>query len=114
MATRTKYYYKHKQGKGYLILEAPLTEKEAENYTALTYEQFVEETSPVSYTPTAKELANAEKKNQIEGLKAELAKTDYKCLKFVDGALTEEEYAEVRTYRQSLRDQINQLESELE
>ena len=63
---------------------------------------------------TAKELANAEKKNQIEGLKAELSKTDYKCLKFVDGALTEEEYAEVRTYRQSLRDQINQLESELE
>lgn len=56
--------------------------------------------------PTEEEL-NAIK---IEQLKAELSATDYKCLKYVDGALTEEEYAEVKKYRADLRKQINELE----
>ena len=56
--------------------------------------------------PTQEERDAAE----IERLKAELAATDYKCLKYVDGALTEEEYAEIKKYRQELRDRINQLE----
>ena len=56
--------------------------------------------------PTEEEL-NAIK---IEQLKAELSATDYKCLKYVDGALTEEEYADVKKYRASLRKQINELE----
>lgn len=47
---------------------------------------------------------------EIERLKAELAATDYKCLKYVDGALTEKEYAEVRAYRSELRAKINMLE----
>lgn len=56
--------------------------------------------------PTQEELNAAE----IERLKAELAATDYKCLKYVDGALTDAEYAEVKAYRQALRDKINSLE----
>lgn len=56
--------------------------------------------------PTQAELNAAE----IERLKAELAATDYKCLKYVDGALTDAEYAEVKAYRQALRDKINSLE----
>lgn len=56
--------------------------------------------------PTQEERNAAE----IERLKAELSATDYKCLKYVDGALTEEEYAEVRAYRQELRSRINALE----
>ena len=48
--------------------------------------------------------------NKIEELKAQLSATDYKCLKYIDGALTEEEYAEVRAYRAELRRQINELE----
>ena len=55
--------------------------------------------------PTEEEL-NA---NKIEQLKAELSATDYKCLKYVDGALTEEEYSEVKKYRADLRKQINEL-----
>lgn len=55
--------------------------------------------------PTQEELNTAE----IARLKMELAATDYKCLKYVDGALTEEEYAEVRAYRQELRREINEL-----
>ena len=48
---------------------------------------------------------------EIERLKAELAETDYKCLKYVDGALSAEEYAEVKAYRAELRARINELES---
>ena len=59
--------------------------------------------------PTQEERDAAE----IERLKAELSATDYKCLKYVDGALSESEYAEVRAYRQELRDKINQLEQDL-
>ena len=57
--------------------------------------------------PTQEEINTME----IERLKAELSATDYKCLKYVDGALTEQEYAEVKAYRQSLRQRINELES---
>ena len=56
--------------------------------------------------PTQEELNAME----IERLKAELSATDYKCLKYVDGALTESEYAEVRAYRAELRAKINELE----
>lgn len=49
---------------------------------------------------------------EIERLKGELASTDYKCLKYVDGALTDEEYAEVKAYRAELRARINKLEAQ--
>lgn len=66
---------------------------------------------------TDEELAGAETSQpdisaEIYELKRKLAETDYKCLKFVDGALSEEEYAAVRQYRQSLRDEINALEAQ--
>ena len=47
---------------------------------------------------------------EIARLKAKLSATDYKCLKYVDGALTESEYAEVKAYRAELRRKINELE----
>lgn len=56
--------------------------------------------------PTQEELNAME----VERLKSELASTDYKCLKYVDGALSEEEYAEVRAYRAELRAKINELQ----
>lgn len=59
-------------------------------------------------SPTQEELNAME----IERLKGELASTDYKCLKYVDGALTDEEYAEVREYRAELRARINKLEAQ--
>lgn len=58
--------------------------------------------------PTQEELNAAE----VERLKAELSATDYKCLKYVDGALSNEEYAEVRLYRAELRAKINELRTE--
>lgn len=58
--------------------------------------------------PTQEELNAME----IKRLKGELASTDYKCLKYVDGALTDEEYADIRAYRAELRARINELEAQ--
>lgn len=51
--------------------------------------------------------------NQIGELKAELSETDYKALKYMEGWLTEEEYAPIKAQRQALREQINELETQL-
>lgn len=51
--------------------------------------------------------------DKIAKLKQELASTDYKCLKWIDGALLDEEYDEVRAYRAELRRQINELEKDI-
>lgn len=50
---------------------------------------------------------------KIDELKKKLQETDYKCLKYVDGALSKEEYEEVKELRQSYRDEINKLEATL-
>lgn len=50
---------------------------------------------------------------EIARLKNLLSKTDYKTLKWIDGALTDDEYDEVRAYRAELRKQINELEGSL-
>ena len=47
---------------------------------------------------------------QIAELKAQLAETDYKAIKYAEGWITEEEYAPIRAERQALRDKINELE----
>lgn len=44
-----------------------------------------------------------ERARVLAEIKTAIAATDYKCLKFVDGALSEDEYAETRTHRAALR-----------
>jgi hypothetical protein len=53
-------------------------------------------------------LLKAEKLAEIKAL---LADTDYKCLKFADGALTAEEYAETKAQRATYRAAYNQIEA---
>ena len=43
-------------------------------------------------------------------VKSRLQESDYKCLKFVDGALSESEYASIRAEREKLRLCYNELE----
>jgi hypothetical protein len=50
---------------------------------------------------------------RIIALKDELQKTDYKAIKYMEGWLTEEEYAETKAERQRIREEINRLEQEL-
>ena len=50
---------------------------------------------------------------EINGNKQLLSQTDYQCLKFSEGEMSEEEYAPTRAFRAQLRDDINRLEAEL-
>ena len=54
-----------------------------------------------------------QKKARIAELKQLLADTDYKAIKYAEGEISEEEYAEVKAQRQAWRDEINQLEAEI-
>lgn len=110
MAQEKRYYYKHKDGHGFLNLKSPTTNKD---YVEITKAEFEELTKVPEYTPTEEELRIENIKKQIATKKSQLAATDYKCLKFIDGALTEEEYAPIKATRQTLRDEINELESQL-
>jgi hypothetical protein len=60
------------------------------------------------------ELTEEQKaKAKIKKLKEQLSATDYQAIKYAEGWLTEEEYAPIKTQRQSYRDEINQLEKML-
>ena len=52
-------------------------------------------------------------KMQILELKRQLQKTDYKAIKYAEGWITDEEYAETKAERQHIRDEINRLEEEI-
>lgn len=57
---------------------------------------------------------NEEILNEIMIRKQLLTNSDYKALKHADGVISDEEYAETKTQRQTWRDEINELEKELE
>lgn len=46
-------------------------------------------------------------------LKQKLLNTDYLCLKYAEGELTEEEYAPIKAQRKEWREEINRLEEDL-
>ena len=56
------------------------------------------------------------KKLEIEilNLKNKLVLTDYKAIKYAEGVSTLSDYLETKNQRQAWRDEINQLEKELE
>ena len=53
---------------------------------------------------------NVETESRIAFLKSELAETDYLCLKYTDGALSEDEYAPIRHHRAEYRAEITALQ----
>lgn len=65
---------------------------------------------------TAEELAEHEASirvpvdEQIAMLKQNLADTDYKAIKYAEGLISEQDYAETKAQRQLWRDEINKLE----
>lgn len=113
MANEKRYYYKSKEGNGYLNLKSPLSKAELANYDEITAEEFAILTTPEVHEPTPEELARQEKLNRIAFLKGELARTDYEAIKYAEGWFTDEEYAEFKAQRQAWRVEINQLEQEL-
>lgn len=57
--------------------------------------------------------AYTERCGEIFTLKRLLSETDYKAIKYAEGLLSAEEYAETKALRQSYRDRINELEAML-
>lgn len=57
--------------------------------------------------------ARNEKARRINELKRLLAETDYKAIKYAEGVITAEEYAETKAQRQAWRDEINEIEGSL-
>lgn len=85
---------------------------------------YVEPVAPVQPEPTEEELAEQARQqqisqltSQIDGLKAQIAASDYKIIKTYEytllGEQTEYDIEEVHAERQALRDQINTLETQL-
>ena len=68
-------------------------------------------------TPTVEEVKadeTTEINRQIRELKKKLFDTDYKAIKYSEGWLTDEEYAEAKAQREEWRKCINELEASLE
>lgn len=85
---------------------------------------YVEPVAPVQPEATEEELAEQARQQQIsqltvqiDGLKAQIAASDYKIIKTYEytliGEQTEYDIEEVHAERQALRDQINSLETKL-
>jgi hypothetical protein len=67
-------------------------------------------------TPTVEELHKDDIQainREISELKKKLFGTDYKAIKYSEGLLTDEEYAEVKAQREEWRSAINKLEDRL-
>lgn len=85
---------------------------------------YIEPVAPVQPEPTEEELAEQARQQQIsqvtaqiDGLKAQIAASDYKIIKTYEydllGEQTEYDMQAVHAERQALRDQINSLETQL-
>ena len=63
------------------------------------------------YIPyTKEELTKMAAQREIAELKQKLCDTDYQAIKYAEGILTSDEYANMRAQRQMWRDRINELE----
>lgn len=68
----------------------------------------------IPYTEEELKQKEIDKKNsQIDDFKRLLADSDYKVLKHIEGYYTEEEFEEIKSYRENLREQIRELELEI-
>lgn len=76
------------------------------NINGITREMTAEEIAEMK----AFEQSAEYKQMQITQLKAQLAESDYKAIKFAEGWISADEYASVKAERQALRDKINKLE----
>lgn len=59
-------------------------------------------------------MTETEMIGEINALKSLLADTDYKAIKYAEGAIDEEEYTEIKALRQSWREKINEIEQNIE
>ena len=95
-----RFYYKAKDGTGFLNLKSAITD---ENYIQITEEEFNKLTKPKEYVLTAAQ----EKAKKIAEYKKYLADTDYIVLKIAE-AQSEGETATVQQLRDIYREQLKE------
>lgn len=89
------YFLKYNGNNNVILLDHEPSQEMLEAYTLITVEQY-------------------QKFLSIKDLKQNLLDTDYKAIKFAEGAIPVEEYNIVKNQRQYWRDEINRIEAELE
>ena len=119
---KERWYYKNKEtGKPAYSLREPLSNilsaEELDAYEEITAEEW-DALLPKPVEPTAEQLAERAKQNQIAEAKAFLASTDWVVVKIAEEtdaeeiAALREKYASVITERKAKRALINELEGE--
>ena len=97
-----RFYYKSKDGTGFLNLKSPLAD---ESYIQITEEEFNELSKPKVYEPTSAQKAAYEKAKKIAEYKKYLADTDYIVLKIAE-AQSEGETSTVSQLRSIYSEQL--------
>ena len=100
------------------IKEYPNGGKDVEKVIDVVGQPYIAEHDEVEdilvYKPyTEQEIKVIENNNRISELKQKLQETDYKAIKYAEGELSVEEYAETKAQRRAWREEINKLEEEL-
>lgn len=108
-----KHYY-YKDGNALLDSKHQLDETEIGNYVEITEEEYNTFRSQRNSIGNHDQTEIDIKRNRIAELKELLDSSDYKLCKYLDGDMTEEEYAPIKAQRHAWRVEINQLEAEIE
>lgn len=86
-----------------VLIDIPQAELETMRLAQLEYEQQLQREAEID-----------EVQRKISEIKAKLSETDYQAIKYVEGFISEADYAQIKAQRQAWRDEINALETELE
>ena len=85
-----------------VLIDIPQAELETMRLAQLEYEQQLQREAEID-----------EVQRKISEIKAKLSETDYQAIKYVEGFISEADYAQIKAQRQAWRDEINALETEL-
>ena len=108
-----KHYY-YKNGNVLLNSKHQLDETKIGNYVEITEEEYNTFVNQIRDKGNREQSQIDLKRNRIAELKGFLDSSDYKQRKWIDGDLTDEEYAPIKAQRHAWRVEINQLEEEVE
>ena len=100
------------------IKEYPNGGKDVEKVIDVVGQPYIAEHDEVEdilvYKPySEQEIKVIKNNNRIAELKQKLQETDYKAIKYAEGELSVEEYAETKAQRRAWREEINKLEEEI-
>ena len=104
------YYYRTIDNKGTLKARKEVID---ESWIQIDESEYNTITNEIQPKQVASNKEKMKARQEIMQLKMELSKLDYKTIKYIEGALSEEEFEEVKALKQQMRNSINELEEEL-